>query len=415
MTTFTFDRDNTIYKNRDALLEEYTPHNLVGRDNELEEYHAALQPIVNGEAPSNIFLYGKSGVGKTAATRFLVSQLQTDIERYDDVSLEVIEVNCDGLNSSYQVAVKLVNTLRDASEQISNTGYPQAQVYSFLWEELDKHHGTVLIVLDEVDHINDNSILYQIPRARSNGYLENAKIGIIGISNDLSFRDSLSAKVRSSLCEKEVSFPPYDATELRQVLLQRKEVAFHEGTLDEEVIPLCAAYGAKDAGDARQALDLLLEAGDIARQREADQVTRDHVQEARRKLERDRIVEGVADLTEHARLILYTIATLEAEGETPVRSRDIRPRYEQLCTHTDREALTSRRMRDHIADLAMLGVVSSTEKNEGMSGGKYREHTLKQDLQLVVTALEETIEFAGVHDSIRPYYQDSADSATSID
>lgn len=66
-------------------------------------------------------------------------------------------------------------------------------------------------------------------------------------------------------------------------------------------------------------------------------------------------------------------------------------------------------MRDHLADLAMLGVISSTEKNEGMSGGKYREHALKQDLQLVVSALEETIELAGVHESIRPYYQSLLD------
>jgi len=295
--------------------------------------------------------------------------------------------------------------LRDPADQISNTGYPQAQVYSFLWDELDELGGTVIVVLDEVDHINDNSILYQIPRARSNGYLEHAKIGLIGISNDLSFRDSLSAKVRSSLCEKEVSFPPYDAHELQKVLRQREQVAFHEGALADDVIPLCAAYGAQDAGDARQALDLLLEAGDIARQDGVDQVRDEHVQEAREKLERDRIIEGVADLTEHARLILYALTTIEGEDNTPARSRDIRPRYEQLCAHVGTEPLTSRRMRDHLADLAMLGVISSVEKNEGMSGGKYREHALKQDLHLVLSALEETIEFAGVHESIRPYYQ----------
>ena len=72
MSSFSFDRDNSLYKNRDALLEEYTPDNLVGRDEELEEYHAALQPIINGEAPSNIFLYGKSGVGKTADRKSVV-------------------------------------------------------------------------------------------------------------------------------------------------------------------------------------------------------------------------------------------------------------------------------------------------------------------------------------------------------
>ncbi|WP_442905104.1 orc1/cdc6 family replication initiation protein [Haladaptatus sp. ZSTT2] len=411
VTSFSFERDDSLYKNRDALLEEYTPDELVGRDEELEEFHAALQPVINGEAPSNIFLYGKSGVGKTAATRFLLSQLRADVERYDDVTLNVIEVNCDGLNSSYQVAIRLVNTLRDPANHISNTGYPQAQVYSYLWDELDSLGGTILLVLDEVDHIKDNSILYQIPRARSNGYLTNSRIGIIGISNDLSFRDSLSAKVRSSLCEKEVSFPPYDASELQSVLRQREQVAFHPEVLSSDVIPLCAAYGAQDAGDARQALDLLLEAGDLARKDGAEKITVQHVKDAREKLERDRIVDGVSELTQHARLVLYALATLDAAGETPVRSRQLRPRYEQFCKQINSEPLTSRRMRDHLADLSMLGIVTSIEKNEGMSGGKYREHSLKQDLQVVLSALSDTIEYVGTHESIKRYHQPTLDEA----
>jgi len=87
------------------------------------------------------------------------------------------------------------------------TGYPRRQVNEWLWEELDAIGSTVIIVFDEVDHIDDDSILYQIPRARANGNLEESKVGIIGISNDFKFRESLSSKVQSSLCEKELQFP----------------------------------------------------------------------------------------------------------------------------------------------------------------------------------------------------------------
>jgi len=47
MSSFSFDRDNSLYKNRGALLEENTPDNLGGRDAELEEYPAAPQPIIH--------------------------------------------------------------------------------------------------------------------------------------------------------------------------------------------------------------------------------------------------------------------------------------------------------------------------------------------------------------------------------
>lgn len=83
-----------------------------------------------------------------------------------DLDLSIISLNCESLNSSYQVAVNLVNRIRAPEDQISKTGHPQYEIYEFLWRELDALGGTVLLVLDEVDNIGESdSILYQIPRA----------------------------------------------------------------------------------------------------------------------------------------------------------------------------------------------------------------------------------------------------------
>lgn len=395
-----FERDHTIYKDRDALREDYQPAELVGRDDELSTYQATLQPVINGEQPNNIFLYGKTGVGKTAATRYLLDHLQEDVEQYDDLSLTVVFMNCDGLSSSYQVATHLVNALRPESKQISTTGYPLASVYDMLWEELDTVSGTTLLVLDEIDNIEDDSILYQLPRARANGNLEQTKLGLIGISNDFSFRDSLSPKVKSSLCEQEIHFPAYDANGLRGILEQRVSVAFHENVVDDGVISLCSAYGAKDAGDARQSIDLLMKGGDIARDEQASSVTVEHIEEGRAALERGRIAEGIQGLTEHGHLVLYALVTLDLEGETPTRSRDIRPRYTRFCELADRDPLVPRRMRDHLSELAMLGISSVIERNEGRRGGTYREYALDMDPELLLGAMGDTVEVVGVHESV---------------
>lgn len=395
-----FERDHEIYRDRDALREDYQPNELVGRDDELATYQAALQPVINGEQPNNLFLYGKTGVGKTAATRYLLDHLEEDATKYDDIELNLLFLNCDGLTSSYQVATHLVNELRDETNQISTTGYPLATVYGMLWEELEQLGGTTLIVLDEVDNIEDDSILYQLPRARANGKLDQTKVGIVGISNDFSFRDNLSPKVKSSLCEQEIHFPAYNANDLRAILRQRAQVAFHENVLDDGVIPLCAAYGAKDAGDARQSLDLLMKGGDLARDEETDAVTERHVKEGQEALERGRIKEGITGLTEHGHLVLYALLTLDLEGETPIRSRDIRPRYTRFSELADRDPLVPRRMRDHLSELAMLGIVTVTERNEGRRGGTYREYTVDMDPKLILEAMSETVELVGVHESV---------------
>jgi cell division control protein 6 len=269
-----------------------------------------------------------------------------------------------------------------------------------LWSELESCGGTIVIVLDEVDHIEDDSILYQLPRARANGNLSEAKIGIIGISNDFSFRDNLSPKVKSSLCEEELQFPAYDANELVEILSQRAQVAFHESVINNGVIKLCAAYGAKDAGDARQSLDLLMKAGDLARERDTDTITDDLVRDAREELERGRIREGISGLTQHGHLVLYALLTLEQQGKTPVRSRDIRPRYTSFAEQVGVDPLVPRRMRDHLGELSMLGIVSAVERNEGRRGGTYREYSLDMDTEMVLTALEEIVAQVGIHESV---------------
>ncbi|WP_336338448.1 Cdc6/Cdc18 family protein [Haloarcula brevis] len=395
-----FERDTEIYLDRDALREDYQPENLVGRDTELNRYRAALQPVINGEQPNNIFLYGKTGVGKTAGTRYLIDHLEEDAAKYEDIDLTVKMLNCDGLSSSYQIATRLVNEFRDETSQISTTGYPRATVYDMLWTELDACGGTIYIVLDEVDHIEDDSILYQLPRARANANLSSAKIGIIGISNDFSFRDDLSPKVKSSLCEEEIQFPAYDAKELIQILQQRADVAFHDGVLEDGVIELCAAYGAKDAGDARQSLDLLMKTGDLARDKDTDTISESLVREARDVLERGRIQEGISGLTQHGHLVVYAMVTLDQEGKTPARTRDIRPRYTNFAEKAGIDPLVPRRMRDHLGELSMLGIISAIERNEGRRGGTYREYSLEMDPEMILAALEKTVDDVGIHKSV---------------
>jgi len=287
-----FERKQNIFANKDALGESYRPDRIEERDDEITEYEAALQPVVDGWEPNNVFLYGNTGVGKTAVTSYLLSELQTDIEGYDDVDLTVVHLNCKPLSSSYQVAVGLVNELRPHGGEISTTGYPQQAVFEKLFRELDKIGGTILIVLDEVDAIGDkDDILYELPRARANDNLTDTKVGVIGISNDFKFRDRLDPRVQDTLCEREIQFPPYDAVELESILQSRADVAIVDDKVEQGVVELCAALAARDTGSARQALDLLTLAGEVAENSDADEIAVQHVENAREKLEQERVEE----------------------------------------------------------------------------------------------------------------------------
>lgn len=383
-----FERDETIFADEDVLREDYQPETLEERDEELDEFKAYLQPVINGKQPRNIFLYGKTGVGKTAATKYLLHHLQTDAEQYEDLSITTIYCNCEDLTSSYQVAVELVNRLRPVDNQISATGYPLNEVYSKLYTELESVGGTALIVLDEVDQIgNDDSILYQLPRARANEYLETTKVGIIGISNDFKFREGLDPRVEDTLCEREIHFPPYDAVDLRAILSRRAKLAFQPDTLDEDVVPLCAAFAAQDRGSARQALDLLFEAGDLARRADEKQVTESHVRQAKEQLEKRQIEQSLLDLTIHGHLTLFAVAILAKNEDTPARKGDVHDQYQSIVSHLEHDPLSDRSVHSHLNELTMLGILNRREFNEGRAGGIYYKYELDVDPVTVESAL----------------------------
>jgi len=387
MTTFT--RDTEIFCDEGMLREDYQPESITAREEELSAYKTALQPVVNGAQPRNIFLYGKTGVGKTAVSRYLLNQLKQDTKQYDDVDLSVYWLNCTNLSSSYQVAVNLVNTIRPPENRISTTGYPQQRVFDILYEELDTIGGTILLVLDEIDHIGSNDeILYELPRARSNGYLESAKPGVIGISNDFGFRDSLSPKVKDTLCEEDIHFPPYDGPELEAILHQRADGALYEDAAKHGVISLCAALAAQDTGSARQALNLLYKAGELARSTDTSEITEDHVHNAREELEQSQIEYGMRELTQHGHLSLVATLALAIAEDTPARVREIYPRYRTIAEQSDIDPLVRRRMHDHLADLAMLGILNRQSRNEGRAGGQYYEYEFNVELKLVCEVVD---------------------------
>jgi len=46
-------------------------------------------------------------------------------------------------------------------------------------------------------------------------------------------------------------------------------------------------------------------------------------------------------------------------------------------------------MHDHLADLAMLGILDRHSRNEGRSGGQYYEYEFAVDLDLVANAVRD--------------------------
>ena len=219
---------------------------------------------------------------------------------------------------------------------------------------------------------------------RINSELKNSKICLIGISNDVRFIEDVDPRVKSSLGEEELIFPPYNALELKDILRERSEVAFSEDSLDAAVLAKCAAYAAKEHGDARRALDLLRVAGEVAERSNEEIVKMDHIKKAEEKIEINRIFELVKTLPSQSKLILYSIFKL-SETIKKLETGEIYEEYKNLCNINNSAILTQRRISDLISELDMLGLINARLISKGRHG-RTREiySTIPSDLKEIL-------------------------------
>ena len=352
---------------RPTFMPDILPH----REKEINSLAAILVPALRDETPSNVFIYGKTGTGKTAVTKFVGKELLLK-GKETGKKVNFIYINCEVVDTQYRLMQNITNHFIDEwSERIPFTGWPTDEVYAKLKAMIEKQGGVTVIILDEVDKLKGDEALYNLSRINSD--LRNSKVSIVGLSNDLKFTEFLDPRVKSSLGEENMIFPPYDAGELKDILNQRVDIALRTGCVEEDVVPLCSALAAQEHGDARRALDLLRMSAELAERSKSPRITKKHVRMAQSKIEIDRIIEVVRTLPTQSKLILLAILLQEQynkkmDTKGAITTGEVYEIYKELSKKTRTDKLTQRRIADLVSELDMLGVITARVISKGRYG-----------------------------------------------
>lgn len=390
-----FDRylsSESIFVNRDALRSSYIPHRLLHRENEINQLAAVLSTAMRGGTPSNVLIFGQTGTGKTAVAKFMGHEIHKVNQKTPGLEeIVYIYVNCKIVNTTYGVLANIGNRfIKEWSEDlIPFTGWPTEKVYNHLKARIDEHRGIALIFLDEVDQLFFNSgddVLYYL--STLNSELSEAKVSIIGISNDLKFTELLNPKVKSRLGEEKITFAPYKANQLFDILVDRARMALRPGSWDKSVISLCAAFAAEEHGDARKAIDLLRVATEIADREGAERVEEKHVRSAMRQIEKDVMSEVIDNLPTQQKLVLIAIALESIVGNDKLITGEVYDTYNFLARKLRMNVLTQRSISGMISELDMLGVITAKLISKGRYG-RTKEIQLAVPLDLVREVLSQ--------------------------
>ncbi|MFP3278754.1 MAG: AAA family ATPase [Candidatus Micrarchaeota archaeon] len=363
-------KESNIFANRDALSPHYMPNTLLFREKQIDGIVKYLTPSLRGERGRNLFIYGKTGTGKTSCMKYVIEK----IKEVPTIKAKISYINCRIYNSRYRVLSKIVN---DHLPSYAKRGYGVVDIYEKIINWIEEDGKILIVVLDEIDVVKDlDDLIYTLTRANSD--IKNGGVTIVGISNKISFKEELDPRSISTLYENELVFPPYNSTELAAILKQRAEISFKPGVIDDASINLAAAIAAKESGDARLALKILSKAGEIAEEKGLSKVTAKEINEAAKSADEEVAYELVGTLPEHQKLVLYAISLLTMQGskykkltddtESYLFSGEVYDKYVAICGSLGKEPKSARWYRNYIQDLEMQGLITTYESGKGIRG-----------------------------------------------
>jgi archaeal cell division control protein 6 len=384
-------KKESVFMDKAALQLAFIPENIPHRDELCEQIATIIAPALKLERPSNLFIYGKTGTGKTLCTKAVANQLMA-IAKQQSIPLHTVYINCKLKNVADTEYRLIVSLARELGKPLPSTGLPTDDIYKAFYSAVDSEKQFLLLILDEIDQISKragDNVLYTL--TRGNETLKNSQICVIGISNDLLFVDNLDPRVKSSLSEEEILFPPYNALQLQDVLLDRSAIAFKKDSIEPGVIEKCAAFAAREHGDARRALELLRVAGEIADRKGSSKVNISDVDAAEEKIDRDKIVDLIVTQPKQAQVTLYAIITVSNGENKFIFTGEVYELYKKYCAQTGLRPLTQRRVSDILSELDMLGIITARVISKGRYG-RTREIMLAQ--QATTPAVKRILEDA---------------------
>jgi len=385
----TFMRTESVFKNKALLSHTFVPTQILHRDREITTLSEVLAPVLRGFQPNNVFIYGAVGTGKTITTRFVLNELNR-IAQKNKLKVKTIYINAKLKKVSDTEYRILAQILKEMGVTVPETGVSTNILYKKFFERAAENN--TILVLDEIDTLFNkigDDFLYNLTRS-------DAKITIVGITNNLKFHEKLDVRVKSSLAEEEIIFRPYDAIQIRDILTMRMD-AFNCG-IDENVINKCAAIAAQEHGDARRALELLRTSAEIAERNGDGCISLRYVDMANEKINSDRIIDTIKGQPIQSQMVLSSIIKLREKlqekgnwSDKRITGNDIYSLYTVICGKRGMKPLTQRRVSDLINELEMFGIISSNIFSKGRYG-KTREITVHLDDAMTIKVTKFLVE-----------------------
>ncbi len=365
----------SIFRSRESLTPEFTPDKLPHREEELRLLASAFRHIITspGSISQRVLIVGPVGTGKTALARVF----GRDFTRYANekgVSVRYAHINCHRNRTLNNI---IVDMARQLDIPLPRRGLSYKEMYDAILSYLDDHDIYAIVTFDEFHYfasIAGSRDVYFIVRTYDDVETSIKRLNFIFISLHTSMLSYLDPQTESYLLRHMIKLNPYTSEQLYTILKYRAEQAFYEGVVDDEVLKFIADYEGYDrggGGNARNALEILLKAGDLAEREGNTRVTVEHVRKAIMTTSRElvSIADAILYSPLHELIILWAIIRLlRRTGKTSVRMGEVEREYTMLCEMLGEQPRRHTQVYEYVMNLKKAGIIDARTSGKGQRG-----------------------------------------------
>lgn len=385
---FDFPENAGLIRDISVLSHEYIPERIIGRDDEIQKVAYLMKPLFRRGSPNNALVFGPSGCGKTVVTKYVLNSLLAKLEINPlFIKVDWVYIHCKKIYTTNTVLYTLIHHL-DPNTKLPKSGYSLNHYYDTLFQLMNAQNTALIVILDEIDFLKSDDVLYNFSRAISNEELKEGRfISVIGLSNSFKFEETLDPRVLSSMGFEKLRFPSYSADPIYHILNDRINIAFAPSSISKETMIACAIDAAQTNGDIRKALNVLKAAATLAENEGARTISISHIKIAEQEVQLGEMIEAVLELPRHHKLILASIVKLMTRNKA-VYTGDVRKMYELMCKHVEVKAGDITSVSKSISSLEMQGYIQSTKLSMGKNGGVTRAISIRaQDMDQIKIGL----------------------------
>src|SRR3989339_794375 len=132
--------DSKIIAKPEVLAPDYLPEEILYRSTELQTIADSIKPLLRKQEMNNLFVYGKSGTGKTVSIRVLIKQL-----REHSPNIIPVYVNC-WENHTQMAVYNRIN--EEIKLPLPRRGLATDEIFDRILQYVKNYKKPVLLVLD---------------------------------------------------------------------------------------------------------------------------------------------------------------------------------------------------------------------------------------------------------------------------